>query len=127
MHRLPSFLAAILVSGFLAGCGSAAPATPAGPAPTLTGSSPRIVARDMKFVTTTAAAPANTAFAMDFDNQDSVPHNVSIASSSGQDLFRGEVFTGSSHRVYAVPPLAAGAYSFKCDVHPDMKGTLTVS
>ncbi len=27
---------------------------------------------------------------------------------------------------YSVPALAAGSYVFICDIHPDMKGTLTV-
>ena len=26
---------------------------------------------------------------------------------------------------YAVPALAAGTYPFICEVHPDMKGTIT--
>lgn len=36
------------------------------------------------------------------------------------------VFGGASHRLYNVPALAAGTYTFKCAVHPGMSGTLTV-
>jgi plastocyanin len=127
MHRLTSLAGAGLLAIALAACGSSASPAPSGPLPSLTANSPRVVAKDVKFTTTTVTAPANTAFAMDFDNEDNVPHNVSIASSGGQEVFKGEIFTGAGHRVYAVPALAAGTYSFKCDVHPDMTGTLTVS
>jgi plastocyanin len=127
MSRLASLLGAGLLTVALAACSSGTTPTPSGPLPSLDARSPHIVAKDVKFTTTTATAPANTTFAMDFDNQDGVPHNVTITSSGGQDVFKGDIFTGPSSRVYAVPALAAGTYSFKCDVHPDMKGTLTVS
>ena len=46
------------------------------------------------------------------------------------ELVRGQVFKGeivTSQKVdYQVPALAAGSYSFLCEVHPDMKGTITV-
>ncbi len=31
----------------------------------------------------------------------------------------------SSKVTYQVPALAAGTYTFVCEVHPDMKGTIT--
>ena len=64
---------------------------------------------------------------MTFQNQDTAPHNVSIFtdSSASQRVFQGEVFS-QGERVYQVPALAAGTYFFRCDVHPDMTGTLTV-
>jgi plastocyanin len=126
MQRVASFLCTGLLTLTLAACSSGATPAPSGPAPSLAADSPRVVAKDVKFTTTSLTAPANAAFAMDFDNQDNVPHNVAITSAGGQDVFKGEIFTGPSHRVYAIPALAAGTYSFKCDVHPDMKGTLTV-
>ena len=33
--------------------------------------------------------------------------------------------SASATKVYEVPALAAGSYFFRCDVHPDMQGTIT--
>ena len=64
-----------------------------------------------------------------FDNQDAnVPHNVAIyrASAATNALFRGTIVTGPRSVVYHVPALQPGSYFFRCDVHPQMKGTLVV-
>jgi plastocyanin len=127
MNRLTPLLGAAFLALAVAACGTGAASQPSGPTASPTADSPRIVAKDIKFTTTIATAPANKAFAIDFDNQESVPHNISIDAPDGRNVFKGEVFNGSAHRVYSVPALAAGTYAFKCDVHPDMKGTLTVS
>jgi plastocyanin len=124
MKRFVPLLGLGLLVLVVAGCGSAT-ASPSAPAVSLSPDSPKIVAKDLKFTTTEITAPADKAFAIDFDNQDSVPHNVSIEK-GGSNVFRGEVFSGPAHRLYSVAALAAGAYEFKCDVHTDMKGTLTV-
>ena len=127
VKRLTPLLGAALLAVLVAACGSGAASQPSGPTASLTADSPRIVAKDIKFMTPTATAPANKAFAIDFDNRESVPHNISIDAPDGKNVFKGEIFNGSAHRVYSIPALAAGTYAFKCDVHPDMKGTLTVS
>ena len=77
------------------------------------------------------AAPANTAFKIDFDNKDpGVEHNVSIYTNAGAGtaLLVGEIITGPKKITYAVKALAAGTYYFRCDVHPfgGMKGDLLV-
>jgi plastocyanin len=69
--------------------------------------------------------PASRPFALFFNNQEALPHNVSLTDASGAVIFVGEVFTGPADRVYAVPALQVGSYTFKCDVHPDMKGIAT--
>ncbi len=82
------------------------------------------------FSTDTLSAPANTAFSIEFDNQETgVQHNVVIASQDGsQTFFDGALTTGPSKTTYDVDPLAPGTYSFFCKVHPTtMKGTLTVA
>ena len=78
---------------------------------------------------TDLAAPANTPFQIVFTNNDAgIPHNVSIhvGSPTGQEVFKGEIFSGTDSRTYAVPALPAGTYAFVCSVHPNMTGTLTV-
>ena len=67
---------------------------------------------------------AGSPFTIAFDNQDGAPHNVAISDASGTSIFKGEIV--SAKKVdYAVPALAAGTYTFICEVHPDMKGTIT--
>jgi plastocyanin len=105
----------------LAGCTGSPPApSPAGtPAATL-----HIAARDSRFDTATLGAPAGLPFAIEFDNRDSIPHNVALP--GGPPGTSGEVFSGPAVRTYLFPPLPAGSYPFRCDVHPEMTGTLAV-
>jgi len=101
--------------------GSAPPAS-AGPAADLT-----ITAASSAFTTTDVTGPAGRPFTLAFDNQDQgTPHNVHIKKPDGSDAFKGELVTGVATKVYQVPALAAGTYSFACDVHPSMTGTLTI-
>ena len=84
-----------------------------------------VSAKDLKFSPTEVSAPADAPFEIVFDNQEGVPHNMAISDSTGASVFKGEIV--SSQKVtYSVPALAAGAYPFICEVHPDMKGTITV-
>jgi cytochrome c oxidase subunit 2 len=88
-----------------------------------------ISAANVVFEQTSATAPADQPFTIDFDNKDAgVPHNVAIHrdSPTGEEVFKGDVFNGPERRPYAVPPLPAGPYAFVCSVHPNMTGTLTV-
>jgi plastocyanin len=83
-----------------------------------------IVAQDQHFDRSRLDLPAGSAAALVFDNRDASPHNVAILDAAGTSLFAGEIFGGAGTRTYAVPALAAGSYVFRCDVHPDMHGTL---
>ena len=104
------------------GSGSAAPSGSAG------GTAVDITASGIAFTTPTVTAPAGTPFTIHFDNQDAnVPHNVQVKDASGQSVFKGEVFPGVAAKDYQVNALPAGTYSFVCDVHPNMMGTLTAS
>jgi plastocyanin len=113
-------LAAAACSSTSADNGSSAPAVPADP------NAPAITANGLKFAQSNVTVPAGTAFQLTFTNQESAPHNVAIYSdeSAASNLFRGEIFSSGS-KVYDVPALAAGSYFFRCDVHPDMQGTIT--
>jgi plastocyanin len=113
-------LAAAACSSTTAADGPSSPAAPADP------NAPTITASNLKFGQSDVVVPAGKAFQLTFDNQDSAPHNVAIYtdSSAASNLFRGEIFSSGS-KVYDVPALAAGSYFFRCDVHPDMQGTIT--
>jgi plastocyanin/uncharacterized membrane protein len=82
---------------------------------------------DQAFDRASLTAPAGTRFDLVFDNEDdAVPHNVAIYadSSAEESLFVGETITGPSSVTYDVPALEPGEYFFRCDVHPQMNGTL---
>jgi hypothetical protein len=87
-----------------------------------------VTARGVAFVETEITAPADTAFTMALVNEDpGTPHNIELKDASGGIVFQGEVFNGVETRVYDVPALPAGAYSFLCTVHPTtMLGTATL-
>jgi plastocyanin len=96
-----------------------------------------VVAKNTAFDKNCLAAPANTAFTVDFNNQDSgTPHNFDIytkAPTDGGTHLAGatglvDVLTGPASTTYNVSPLKAGTYYFQCDVHPTvMFGTFVVA
>ncbi len=49
---------------------------------------------------------------------------MAISNASGQGVFKGEIVSGTKV-TYQVPALTAGTYTFICEVHPNMKGTIT--
>jgi len=126
MKRLTLTLGLLALAATLAACSgaSANPATPAAPAGSPSGDAVSVVAKDITFTTPAVSAPAGKAFTIAFDNQDGAPHNIVISDPTGTKVFKGDIVT--SQKVdYQVPALAAGTYSFLCEVHPDMKGTIT--
>jgi plastocyanin len=44
-----------------------------------------------------------------------------------QELFKGDIVVGPISVDYTFTAPAAGTYPFHCDVHPNMKGTVTVA
>lgn len=87
-----------------------------------------IAADDLVFSASTLSAPADEPFQIAFDNQESAPHNVAIYrdDSATEKVFGSDPFSGPAVVTYDVPALAAGTYYFRCDVHPDMAGELSV-
>ena len=95
------------------------------------GSSVRVCAfDDQSFSSDRLTAPAGEAFVLTFDNEDDgVPHNVAIYTdeSAAEGLFVGDVVDGPRTVTYDVPALDPGTYYFRCDVHPQMNGTVEAS
>jgi plastocyanin len=128
MKRLTLTLGLLALAATLAACSGASAnpaATPAGPAGSPSGATVSVVAKDIAFTTPAVSAKAGVAFTIAFDNQDGAPHNIVISDGSGSQVFKGEIVSGTKVD-YQVPALAAGTYGFLCEIHPDMKGTLTV-
>jgi plastocyanin len=142
---LAALAAAALV---VAGCGSsksktsestAAPAAPAttsttstsAAAPAAAGNTKLALAAnpsgELKFDKTSLTAKAGTV-AIDFTNSSPLPHNVTVASSSGSVVNETSTFQGGSKTVTMT--LKAGTYKFYCSVpghrQAGMEGTLTV-
>ena len=88
----------------------------------------RIAADDLAFSTGALSAPADEPFQIAFDNLESAPHNVAIYrdDSATEKVFGSDPFSGPALVTYDVPAMAPGSYFFRCDVHPDMVGELTV-
>ena len=144
-HRLVFVLSIGLVSGvLLAACASAnpgwtyQPAPPVTPAPSVDASAApsassdsgaiQITASGLAFEQADVSVPAGEPFKIDFANNDAgTPHNVAIhrGSATGEEVFKGEIFSGVETRTYDVPALDAGSYGFVCTVHPTMVGTMT--
>jgi plastocyanin len=127
MKRLTLTLGLLSLVAVLAAC-SGASANPASSGPAVSsapaGDAVSVAARDLKFSQSEISVPADKAFDLVFDNQDGAPHNVAISDASGKSVFKGEIVS-STQVTYKVPALGAGPYAFVCEVHPDMKGTIT--
>jgi len=125
MKRLTLTFGLLVLAAVLAACsGASAQDKPSTPAGSPSGASVAVVAKDLAFVTPAVTVKAGSAFAIDFDNRDGAPHNIAISDASGSKVFKGDIVS-SSKVAYQVPALAAGTYTFICEVHPDMKGTIT--
>jgi plastocyanin len=118
-------LAAITVA-CSSGGSTSAPSTPASPGASAdAGDGLTVVAKDIAFSPTSLTIPADTATQITLDNQDAAPHNIAIKDAAGAEVFKGEIVT-QTKVTYDVDPLPAGSYTFWCEVHPNMTGTLTV-
>jgi plastocyanin len=127
MKRLVPVLGLLVAAFVLVAC-SGANAAPSGPATSADPNALQISSRDLKFSTDKLVAPAGKAFQIAYDNQEAAPHNVAIYTdaSASTKVFVEDPFGGPKKVLYDVPAMAAGSYFFRCDIHPDMKGTLEV-
>jgi plastocyanin len=117
-----SLVAAVVATG----CTAAG--TSRGPAPSAPADGAVIVAEGQSFDRAELLIPADRAFQLLFENRDGAPHNVTlVADTAAAPLYAGEIFDGPEARIYQVPPIPAGTYRFRCDVHPEMSGTVVAS
>ena len=101
------------------------PSSSGAPAP----SAVTVTAQGLAFNPTSISLPAGQASTITFDNQDSgIPHNIDIFTDTTYttSLFKGDLVTGVASADYQVPALDPGTYAFRCDVHTNMTGTITV-
>ncbi|MBA2720976.1 MAG: cupredoxin domain-containing protein [Chloroflexi bacterium] len=124
MQRILLSLGLVALAAISVACSpSAAAPVPSGPVV----DGPTVVAKDVKFASTTIELPADKNVTVHLDNQESAPHNLAIYGDSGfsQKISIGEIV--SAKKVdQVVPAQKAGSYFFRCDVHPDMKGEVVV-
>ncbi len=93
------------------------------------GFSTSITASGLAFDTDSLTFPAGKPTSFTFNNDDAgVQHNVAIYTddTAKKNLFRGDIVTGVATGDYTIPALKAGTYFFRCDIHTDMNGTVTV-
>jgi plastocyanin len=122
-HLLAIGLASAVV---LPGCATSE--VPGGSPPTVPPGGAVITANALAFDRSELLITAGRSFALLFENRDSAPHNVSLVdATTGEEVFVGEVFSGPESRLYEVPPIPVGDYTFRCDVHPEMTGSATAS
>ncbi|MBI2906368.1 MAG: cupredoxin domain-containing protein [Chloroflexi bacterium] len=96
------------------------PATPAAQAISI-----YISAENIAFDQKEIVVPPGARVTMIFNNKDAVPHNFAIyeTSAAAKPIFVGETFSGPKVMEYKfTAPSSAGAYFFRCDVHPTMTG-----
>lgn len=87
-----------------------------------------ISAANAQFDTDHLTLPAQEETELEFVNEDSLQHNVSIYEddSASNALFEGQIIPGGQTITYSIPPLEEGEFYFQCDVHPGMNGDVTV-
>ena len=98
------------------------PAAPAAPTPS------SIVAKDLKFDQTAASRSRPARRSRSSSTTRKAPRTTWRSHRQlgrAAEVFKGEIVSSATKVTYDVPALAAGTYFFRCDVHPDMKGTIT--
>jgi plastocyanin len=91
-----------------------------------------VVAEGVQFDTDSIELQAQQEASIQFVNEDSVQHNISIyetredADSPANAIFTGDLIT-ASETTYTFDAPPAGDYVFQCDVHPAMAGDVVVS
>lgn len=104
----------------------------AAPAPAGGGGPPQlstsISAAGLAFDTSTLTFAAKKQSSLEFQNNDTAPHDIAIYtdSSATNALFTGDIVDPGTSKTYDIPALDEGTYFFHCTIHTQMSGTVTV-
>ncbi|MGH2383306.1 MAG: cupredoxin domain-containing protein [Candidatus Limnocylindria bacterium] len=118
-----SLLAGAMIA-VLAACGSTTTSNPAADPST---ADVTVTSTDMVFDSDTITVAAGESFTVALVNEDAMPHNIAIYTdeSASEALFVGDMVTDGTI-TYEIDALEAGEYFFRCDLHPEMTGTIVV-
>lgn len=85
-------------------------------------------ADNLEFDASTITAPAGEPFTITFTNNEAAPHNVTVYVSEGGDQIgeTGATIGEGETTDLAVEALEPGTYYFRCDIHPEMEGSIVV-
>jgi plastocyanin len=87
-----------------------------------------VAAEGLAFDTSEIVLAAKEPASIDFENADAgAQHNIAIYEdeSAAAEIFVGELITGPDSITYEFEAPPKGEYFFRCDVHPDMSGSVT--
>lgn len=108
--------------------GTAATQTAGGAAGGAASTQITVVATDNKFDKTALTVPAGKEVTVTFENKGSAIHNwhvEGVKDKNGKDITTQLIAGGKTETVRFVID-KAGTYEYMCDVHPEMRGKLTV-
>ena len=83
-----------------------------------------IVSENLQFDPTEVEVPADEPVTIVDDNRDSVAHNIHLVDAPGEP--KTELTPGPRIQLLEVT-LEPGDYEFVCDLHPNMRGTITAA
>jgi len=89
-----------------------------------------IKAKNFAFDMPRIMVPAGELVTVEFENEDSAPHNVAFYTTPSQTttIYKGKVIDGPGTITYVfTAPATPGTYFFRCDLHPTMKGEFVVT
>ncbi len=90
----------------------------------------KVAAQGIQFLNKELTVKADVPADIIFDNKDKgIVHNVAVASDADftRRVFTGDVIPGVKTIDYKFRAPEAGTYFFRCDIHPNMQGKLTVT
>lgn len=87
-----------------------------------------VTARNLKFNKAVLEFRADSPSILHFKNEDPVPHNVAIYNDDtlSKSIFSFDPIPGPTSQDFQFRSPAPGRYFFRCDVHPQMRGTVVV-